>query len=43
VICGIAGHDANELGLFVAGADHYFTVEAFIFVSINGRGLHNVA
>jgi Histidine kinase len=28
VICGIAGHDANELGLFVAGADHYFTVEA---------------
>ena len=28
VICGIAAHDANELGLFVAGADHYFTVEA---------------
>jgi hypothetical protein len=28
VICGIAAHDANELGLFMAGADHYFTVEA---------------
>ena len=28
LIFAIAAHDANELGLFVAGADHYFTVEA---------------